>query len=60
MYQPWYISEYGQQDIDPEMLAEADFEKHADRRNDNREYYAYEVCHGSSWSDVGRIGNLRR
>ena len=39
------VSENGQQDVDPEMHAEADFEKDADRWDDHGEDDANQICH---------------
>ena len=50
MHQSRDVAKEGQDYVDPEMLAEADFEKHADRRNYDREDDANEVCHGTSGS----------
>jgi len=40
------IAEQGQQDIDPEVRAESDFEEDAQRWNDDGEDDAKQVCHG--------------
>lgn len=45
MHQSRDVSEHGQQDVDPEMHAEADFEEDADRRDDNGEDDANQICH---------------